>query len=122
MVNLSFAVALSIVNMILAVVIYLSLHGWIVEHEESGMQLIVHIFLTGPVVLITSIYLYFISKHRNVSHKLWKLNLVGLLVPIMSMQTGVTYYHYDKVGLIVAVVIPIVLAILYLAEVRRMCN
>ncbi|TRX57983.1 hypothetical protein [Thalassomonas sp. M1454] len=123
MINITSAVLISIVNMYFAIVIYLSLHGWIVQHEESGMQLLIHLFITAPVILLTTVWLYMLSKYKKCSGMFWKFNLVSFLVPIMSMQTGVTYYHYDKVGVTVALVVIIALIVLYIGEARRkMCK
>jgi len=119
MLNLCSAVLVSIVNMVYAATIYLSLHGWIVQHEPSGMQLIVHILITTPVIVITTIWLYLISKAGRYSAKFWKVNLASLLVPIISIQTGVTYYHYDKVGLAATLLISIALIPLLICEVQK---
>jgi hypothetical protein len=119
MLNLTSAVILSIINMAYASIIYLSLHGWIVQHEPSGMQLLMHVFVTAPIVLVTTIWLFSISRPGKCSTKFWKLNLVGILVPIMSIQTGVTHYHYDKVGLAVTVLVPIALIALFIGQVRQ---
>jgi hypothetical protein len=119
MLNLSSAVLIAIINMAYAAVIYLSLHGWFVQHEPSGMQLLMHVFVTTPVVLISTLWLFLLSRSGQCSTKFWKINLAGLLVPIMSIQTGVTYYHYDKIGLLVTVLVPIALITLLISEFRR---
>ena len=95
----------AIANLIYASVIYLSLHGWLVVHEPSGMQLLAHFFITLPTTLITSILFYVLSKKSVCGGKFWKLNILGLGIPLMSAQTGVTYYHFDIVGLVICVVL-----------------
>lgn len=119
MLNLTSAIVLSTINMAYASIIYLSLHGWIVRHEPSGMQLLMHVFVTAPIVLVTTIWLFYIGRSGKCSTKFWKLNLVGVLVPIMSIQAGVTHYHYDKVGLAVTVLIPLALIILFIGQARH---
>ena len=119
MLNLTLAVMLSIANMVYAAIIYLSLHGWLVVHEPSGMQLLMHLAVTVPLVLITTIWLFYLSKSGRCGTMLWKFNLTGFLIPIMSVQTGVTYYHYDKVGFAVSIVVAIGLLALFAVEVRR---
>ena len=115
MLNLSSAVLLTIINMAYAAVIYLSLHGWLVQHEPSGMQLLMHVFVTTPVIVVTTLWLFLLSKSGKCSAKFWKLNLAGLLAPIMSIQTGVTYYHFDKIGLAVTILVPIALITLLIS-------
>lgn len=107
MLSLTFAVILSIANMLYAAVIYLSLHGWLVAHEPSGMQLLVHLVITAPVVVITTAWFFYLKRARKFSSNFWRFNLAGLFIPILSMQTGVTHYHYDKVGLVISALVAI---------------
>ncbi len=119
MLNLSLAVTLTIANLVYAAIIYLSLHGWLVGHDTSGTQLLMHLIITAPLVLITTIWFFYLSKQEKCSSIFWKLNLVGFLIPVMSFQTGVTYYHFDKIGLATSVLLAVSVFILYLTEVRR---
>ena len=112
---------LSIANLVYAAIIYLSLHGWLVVHEPSGMQLMVHLIITAPLTIVTTVWFFFLSK--NIAPKLmWQVNLAGLFIPIMSMQTGVTYYHYDKVGLVIAVITSIILTGIYVQKVINLAR
>ena len=112
---------LSIANLVYAAIIYLSLHGWLVVHEPSGMQLMVHLIITAPLTIVTTVWFFSLSK--NIAPKLmWQVNLAGLFIPIMSMQTGVTYYHYDKVGLVIAVIISIILTGIYVQKVINLAH
>lgn len=109
---------LSIVNLVIAIIIYISLHGWLVAYEQSGMQLILHILITAPVTIITTIWFFYLSSQNKISTNFWKVNAIGILIPIMSSQTGVTYYHYDLVGLFIAVVILIIIIYFLIKEIR----
>jgi len=110
MLNLSFCYLVSILNLIYAAIIYLSLHGWLVAHEPSGMQLLVHLIITAPCTIITTIWYFYLYKRAIAPKTMCLLNGSGILIPIMSMQTGVTYYHYDKIGLVIAIIISIALS------------
>jgi hypothetical protein len=119
MLNLASIVILSIANMAYAAFIYLSLHGWLVVHEPSGMQLLMHLVVTAPLVIITTLWLLYLSVKKGCSKLFWKVNLVGILVPIMSLQTGVTYYHYDKIGLTASIFVGSSLFILLLLKFKK---
>ncbi len=119
MLSLTFAVILSIVNMGYAAVIYLSLHGWLVTQEPSGMQLLIHLVITAPVVVITTAWLFYLKVTKNCSANFWKVNLAGSLIPILSIQTGVTHYHYDMFGLGISVLVIVVLSSLLFIEFWR---
>lgn len=119
MLSLMFAVILSTANMVYAAVIYLSLHGWLVAHEPSGMQLLLHLVITAPIVVITTAWLFYLKMAKNYSPNFWRLNLAGLFIPILSMQTGVTHYHYDKVGLVISVVVAIGLSGVFFITISR---
>lgn len=122
MIGLGSTVILAVANMVYAAVIYLSLHGWIVVHEPSGMQLLMHLIVTAPLVLLTTVLFFYLSRHGKCSAIFWKLNLGGILIPVMSIQTGVTYYHFDKVGLATSVLVAAGLVVLFAAEVRRLVH
>jgi len=119
MLNLTLAVMLSIANMIYAAVIYMSLHGWLVAREPSGMQLLIHLVITAPVVVITTAWFFYLKRARNYSPNLWKINLMGLFIPMLSIQNGVTHYHYDKIGLAISVLVAMGLSSLFFIEVWR---
>ncbi|MGP9497042.1 hypothetical protein ACT3RM_17730, partial [Pseudoalteromonas sp. AOP7-A1-14] len=119
MLNLASAVILTLANLIYAAIIYLSLHGWLVVHEPSGMQLLMHLVVTAPLVLITTIWFFYLSGQKKCSTIFWKLNLVGILIPVMSVQTGVTHYHFDKVGLATSVLVAVGIFILFISAVRQ---
>ncbi len=116
MINLSVCYLFAIANLTYAAIIYLSLHGWLVAHESSGMQLLVHLIVTAPLTIITSIWFFFLSK-STAPKLMWQCNLAGLLIPVMSIQTGVTYYHYDIVGLVIAIIVSIALTALFINRV-----
>ncbi len=106
--------------MVYAAVIYMSLHGWLVAHEPSGMQLLVHLVITAPAVVVTTAWLFYLKISKNYSPNFWRFNLAGLFIPILSMQTGVTHYHYDKVGLVISVLVAIGLfSLLFIAAWRN---
>lgn len=117
--NVTLAVMLAIANLGYAAFIYLSLQPWFVTHDPGGLQLLMHFFVTAPLTIITSVWLYVAAKASPLSPKAWKLNLAGLLVPLMSMQTGVTYYHFDKIGLAVALLITAALIGFYMKAMLR---
>ena len=119
MLNFSLAVMLAIANYVYAAIIYLSLHGWLVTHEPSGIQLLMHLIVTAPLVLITSMWFFYLSRHGICHTIFWKVNLAGILIPVMSVQTGVTYYHFDKVGLAISVLIGAAVFILFVATVWK---
>jgi len=122
MLNLCLAVIVSVLNMTYAAVIYLSLHGWIVPLETSGMQLLMHIFVTAPIILVSTLWLFLVSKYGKFSASFWKVNLVGIIVPTVSIQTGVSYYYYDIVGLAVTVLVPVALVTLLFRQIGRNAN
>ncbi|MGN5594218.1 hypothetical protein [Stutzerimonas nitrititolerans] len=122
MIGLGSAVILEIANLVYAATIYLSLHGWMVGHDPSGMQLLMHLIVTAPVVLLTTVWFFYLSRHGKCSAIFWKFNLGGIFIPVMSIQTGVTYYHFDKVGLATSVVVAVGLLVLFVAEVRRLVH
>lgn len=119
MLSLTFAVMLSIANMFYAAAIYMSLHGWLVAPEPSGMQLLIHLVITAPVVVITTAWLFYLKRAKNYSPNLWRFNLMGLFIPVLSIQTGVTHYHYDHVGLAISVLVAMGLSSLFFIEVWR---
>jgi hypothetical protein len=119
MLSLASILIVSGVNMAYAAYIYLTLHGWLVSQDTSGMQLLMHVIVTAPVVLVTTTWLFYLSKSGKCRAVFWKVNLVGLFVPGMSIQSGVTYYHFDKLGLVVSIMVPIALLALFTCEVKR---
>ncbi|WP_031569761.1 hypothetical protein [Rheinheimera texasensis] len=119
MLSLMFAVILSTANMVYAAVIYLSLHGWLVAHEPSGMQLLLHLIITAPIVVITTAWLFYLKMAKNYSPNFWRLNLAGLFIPILSMQTGVIHFHYDKIGLVISVLVALGLSSLFFIALWR---
>lgn len=119
MLSLTFAVLLSVANMLYAALIYLSLQGWLVPHEPSGMQLLMHWVITAPVALITTLWLWYLNHTKKVTARFWQCNLVGLTIPVLSVQTGVTYFHYDDIGLALAVLVAIGLLYWLLAAWRQ---
>ncbi|NWO07000.1 MAG: hypothetical protein HLX50_15270 [Alteromonadaceae bacterium] len=86
------------------------------------MQLLMHLIVTTPLVLLTTVWFFYLSRHGKCSAIFWKVNLVGILIPVMSIQTGVTYYHFDKVGLAASAVVAVGLIVLFVAEVRRLVH
>ena len=121
-IGLGSAVILAVANLVYAAIIYLSLHGWGVVYEPSGMQLLMHLIITAPMVLLTTVWFFYLSRHGKCGAIFWKLNLCGILIPVMSVQTGVTYYHFDKVGLATSVVVAVGLLVLFVSEVRRLVH
>ncbi len=119
MLSLTFAVLLSVANMLYAASIYLSLQGWLVPHEPSGMQLLMHWVITAPVTLITTLWLWYLNHTKKVTARFWQCNLVGLAIPVLSVQTGVTYFHYDHIGLVLTVLVAIGLLYWLLAAWRH---
>lgn len=103
------------INLVHAMSIYASLHGWfgIGPENSNGMQLLLHIFITAPVVCATTISFFVLAKKKVCSSLFWKVNIFGLFIPLMSMQTGVTYYHFDKAGLLFALIVLLTLSIFY---------
>ena len=113
------AVTLSVVNLAFAANIYLSLRGWLVPYEPSGMQLLFHFVVTAPVVIVTTIWLFILSKSGKCSAALWMVNLLGLLIPVISFQTGITYHGYDKLGLLAICLLAPVLLVLLVRDMRQ---
>ncbi len=109
---------LAVLNLIYAIVIYLSLRGWLVIYEPSGMQLLVHVIITFPITIISTIWFFYLSRQKLITHIAWKVNLIGVLIPLMSIQTGVTYYYYDLIGLFIAVCTLVILIFLMYKEIN----
>jgi len=117
--SVALALTLSLVNLAFAANVYLSLRGWLVPHEPSGMQLLFHFVVTAPVVIGTTIWLFILSKSGKCSGALWIVNLLGLLIPVISYQTGVMYHGYDKLGLLVICLLAPVLLVLLVRDMRQ---
>lgn len=113
MVSLTAVVLASLINLALAAYVYLSLHGWLVPYEPSGMQLIIHPLVTAPVILGTSAWLFFLSQAKKCSHSLWMVNILGLLIPAISLQNGITAHGYDKLGLLIIGFVALASLLLY---------
>ena len=56
----------------------------------------------------------FLFKSKIIGPTSWKISILALLIPILSMQRGVTYYGYDIAGLVVSVILFAVLLGLFL--------
>jgi hypothetical protein len=119
MLSATLAVVISLLNMAFAANIYLSLHGWLVPHEPSGMQLIFHLIITAPVVIGSTIWLFVLAKSGKCSAALWKINIVGILIPFISLKTGITHYGFDKVGLVVICLIVLALLVVFAKDIWR---
>ena len=83
-----FVYGLAILNIGYAMFIYLTLEQWFFLHESSGMQAIVHIIITLPVVLVLSIWFGVLVKLKLVSPIALVASLSGLLIPLVSYQSG----------------------------------
>lgn len=116
------AVLMSLFNLALAANIYLSLRGWLVPYEPSGMPLIFHVILTAPIVLVTTIWLFFLSKSGQCSAAFWKINALGMFISCISVQTGVVYYGYDKEGLVLTGALALSLLALLTSTARQRPN
>ena len=119
MFSVALAIITSLVNLAYAASIYMSLHGWLVSYEPSGMQLIAHIVITAPVVVGTSIWLFVLAKAGKCSSSLWMANLLGLLIPAISLKTGITYHGYDKLGLFFIGLLSLTLIVLLVKDLRQ---
>lgn len=103
-------------NLYHAATIYLSLRGWLVVLEPSGIQLMMHLIFTAPVTLALSLWFFFLGKAGRCSKLLWKINVLGLLIPVISVQSGVTYYGYDLAGLALIALLSISLLVVLVAD------
>ena len=105
--------------MAFAASVYLSLRGWLVPYEPSGMQLMLHLIITAPVVIGTTFWLFVLAKSGKCNVRLWKINLLGILIPVISLKTGITHFGFDKIGLVVACLIALVLLLVFAKDVWR---
>ena len=119
MFNIILPFLLSISNLIIAIFIYLTLQKWFVTYDQSGMQLIIHIFITAPISIINTIWFLNLSNKNRISSKIWKVNTLSILIPIISIQTGVTYYHYNLIGLFIAIITLLILLYLFTKEIKQ---
>lgn len=119
MLSVAIAVLISLLNMAFAASVYLSLRGWLVPYEPSGMQLMLHLFITAPVVIGTTFWLFVLAKSGKCNVRLWKINLLGILIPVISLKTGITHFGFDKIGLVVACLIALALLLVFAKDVWR---
>ena len=119
MFSLALAITTSLLNLAYAASIYMSLRGWLVPYEPSGMQLLAHVIITAPGVIGTSFWLFVLAKAGKCSGALWMVNLLGLLIPAISLQTGITHYGYDKLGLSFIGLLSLALLVLLVKELRQ---
>ena len=119
MASLTAAVLTSLLNLAVAAYVYLSLRGWFVPHEPSGIQLIIHGLVTAPVALGTSMWLYFLSQAKKCSRSFWEVNILTLLVPIINFAPGVLLDGHDKIGLFVICIVAATLLLLYTKQLWR---
>ena len=119
MLSVTIAVLISLLNMAFAASVYLSLRGWLVPYEPSGMQLMLHLIITAPVVIGTTFWLFVLAKSGKCNVILWKINLLGILIPVISLKTGITHFGFDKIGLVVACLIALVLLLVFAKDVWR---
>ena len=119
MLSVTIAVLISLLNMAFAASVYLSLRGWLVPYEPSGMQLMLHLIITAPVVIGTTFWLFVLAKSGKCNVRLWKINLLGILIPVISLKTGITHFGFDKIGLVVACLIALALLMVFAKDVWR---
>lgn len=119
MLSVAIAVLISLLNMAFAASVYLSLRGWLVPYEPSGMQLMLHLIITAPVVIGTTFWLFVLAKSGKCNVRLWKINLLGILIPVISLKTGITHFGFDKIGLVVACLIALALLLVFAKDVWR---
>ena len=119
MLSVTIAVPISLLNMAFAASVYLSLRGWLVPYEPSGMQLMLHLIITAPVVIGTTFWLFVLAKSGKCNVRLWKINLLGILIPVISLKTGITHFGFDKIGLVAACLIALVLLLVFAKDVWR---
>jgi hypothetical protein len=119
MLSVTIAVLISLLNMAFAASVYLSLRGWLVPYEPSGMQLMLHLIITAPVVIGTTFWLFVLAKSGKCNVRLWKINLLGILIPVISLKTGITHFGFDKIGLVVACLIALALLLVFAKDVWR---
>lgn len=110
---------LSILNMLYAIFIYLTLQSWFFVHIPGGEQLLSHYFITYLVIIISTMWFFSLSRKNIINHFVWKINLIALFVPLMSMQTGAVYYHYDMFGLFAAILTLLLLVVFMVIEIKR---
>ena len=119
MLSVTIAVLISLLNMAFAASVYLSLRGWLVPYEPSGMQLMLHLIITAPVVIGTTFWLFVLAKSGKCNVRLWKINLLGILIPVISLKTGITHFGFDKIGLVVACLTASALLLVFAKDVWR---
>lgn len=117
MILLTAVLAATLLNLAVAAYTYLSVMDWLVPYEPSGVQLLLHLIFTAPCVILTSIWFFILSLVGKCSPAFWKINSLGLLIPIISRQEGVTRYVYDKFGLLVTCFIAAALIFLYVRHI-----
>ena len=120
MAHLTAALLVALVNFALAAYIFLSLRGgWIVPHEPSGIQQIVHLMVTAPVVIATSIWFYILSVYEKCRPAFWKINSLGMIIAIITYQDFQLGSGADKFGLLATGFIAAALIFLYALHLRH---
>ncbi|WP_300733589.1 hypothetical protein [Pseudomonas sp.] len=114
---LTAALVTALFNFAFAAGIYLSFRGWLVPHEPSGVQAIGHLLFTAPLVILTSICFFILSLIGKCRPAFWKINSLGLLIPIITFQDDGLRHGYDKFGLLVTCFIAAALIFLYVRHI-----
>jgi len=117
MLVLFFICALSVINMLYAAVPYLSWFGVFVKYESSDMVLMLHLVFTAPATLLLTFFSYFIARNKTYFSNLWKINLAGIFIPIMSFLVGGRSYPSVIIGLILIVILILLIILFFLKEV-----
>ena len=107
------AVTLALLNLVYAGYIYITLQSELPFYEPSGMQLIIHFIITLPITLISTAWLAHLSNNKSIPATLWKINILGILIPIMSAQTGITFYGFDRLGLLISLILIVSLIVVF---------
>jgi len=112
---------IAIGNLMHAMTVYASLHGWldIGSERSNGMQLLLYVFVTAPIVCITTAAFFVLAKKSICTSHFWTISAIELLIPIFSIQTGVTFYHFDKARLLIALSVLIALSYYYVKEKQK---
>lgn len=112
---------IAIGNLMHAMTVYASLHGWlgIGSERSNGMQLLLHVFVTAPIVCIATAAFFVLAKKSICTSHFWKISAIGLFIPIFSIQTGVAHYHFDKAGMLIAFSVLIALSYYYVKEKQK---
>ncbi len=111
----------ALLNLSYAAYVFMKHHGWLLVPELSRMIIFVHVVVTLPAVMIATFWFWYASRTDDVGKNTWKVSLVGLFVPALSVVglPNVNSYSTDVAGFIFTLVLMGILAYLFARDIKQ---